>query len=340
MRVLLIKTSSMGDIIHTLPALTDAGQAIANIRFDWAVEPSFQEIPRWHPLVDQVIPVALRQWRKGILSAETHQAWRAWRKQASKHPYDMVLDAQGLVKSAFLTFFTQGLRVGLDWQSARESLASLVYHHQCKVNFYQHAIMRMRQLFSQALQYPLPDTPPVYGLDHTLLSTETASEKYMVFLHGTTWASKQWPENYWLALAHLAEKAGYRVKIGGGNPEEVARAERIASQCRAVDLVPYLSIAAMAQLLVKAKAAVAVDTGFGHLAAALNIPTISLYGATNPAYTGALGTTAVNLSADFACAPCLQRDCHYQKNAVVKPACYATLTPERVWENVKANLKD
>lgn len=329
MRVLLIKTSSMGDIIHTLPALTDAANAIPGIKFDWVVEDSFVEIPRWHPNVDKVIPIGLRRWRKAIFSSQTRSEWRQLRQTLKEQQYDIILDAQGLVKSSFLAFFAKGTRTGLNWRSARESLASLAYQKTCEVNFYQHAIVRMRSLFSQALNYPLPMTEPVFGLKIPPLTE--APQKYLVFLHATTWVTKLWPEKYWLQLAKTAAEAGYRIKMGGGNAEEVARAERIASQCDAIDLVPYLSIGEMAKLLAYAKGAVAVDTGFGHLAGALDIPLVSIYGSTNPEYTGALGKQSVHLAAKFSCSPCLSRLCTFQGESDVSPACYATLPPSLVW---------
>ena len=330
MRVLLIKTSSMGDIIHTLPALTDAGRAIPGITFDWVVEESFAEIPRWHPLVRRVIPVALRRWRKGIFSGATRTDWRDLRKSLHENQYDIVLDAQALVKSAWLTFLASGERVGLDWTSARESLASLAYQRKCNVNFYQHAIVRMRSLFSQALGYSLPETDPDFSIDRRAWQHQSADENYLVFLHGTTWITKQWPENYWIQLAKLAAQHGYRVKISGGNPEEVARAERIAQHVSVVDVQPYLSISAMAKLLANAKAVVAVDTGFGHLSAALGVHTVSLYGATNPDFTGALGDSSIHLTAQFPCAPCLGRVCTYRQPSSVTPACYTMIQPEKV----------
>ncbi len=134
MRVLLIKTSSMGDLIHTLPALTDAGNAIPGIQFDWIAEESFAEIPAWHPLVRRVIPVALRRWRKGVFSKETREGWRELRA-ALHEQYDLVLDAQGLMKSAFLTFFAKGTRAGLDFRSAREGFAALAYQKKCTLIF-------------------------------------------------------------------------------------------------------------------------------------------------------------------------------------------------------------
>lgn len=334
MRVLLIKTSSMGDIIHTLPALTDASQAIPGIEFDWLIEEAFAAIPQWHSAVKHSIPVALRRWRKTIFSHRTYHEFKHLRTQLQQVPYDIILDAQGLVKSAFLGFFAQGKRVGLDWHSAREMLASAAYQETYQVNFYQHAVVRMRSLLSQALHYPLPTTPPEFGLKRQLFLPDTPATPYLVFLHGTTWRSKQWPESYWQQLAAIAANAGFRIKISGGNDEEVQRAIRIAQACSEVDLLPYLEITGMATLLAQANGVVTVDTGLGHLAAALSVPTISLYGPTHPEYTGALGRYSLPLAANFSCAPCLRRHCHYKKPADVQPACFTTLQPLRVWNEL------
>lgn len=340
MRVLIVKTSSMGDIIHMLPALTDAGRALPGIRFDWIVEDTFVEIPRWHPLVDQIIPVSLRRWRKSLFAKQTRVEWKAMRQQLKKAKYDLVLDAQGLMKSAFLTWFADGRRAGLDWSSARESMASLFYQEKYTVDFYQHAITRMRQLFSQALGYALPDMPPDFGINTAVFdnTNQYADEKYLVFLHGTMWVTKQWPEAYWIALAKLAAAHGYKIKMSGGNAEEVARAERIASTCSAIQVIPRMRIGEMAALLVHSQGAVAVDTGFGHLAAALTVPTVSIYGPTNPEYTGALGPHSVHLAADFVCAPCFSRDCHYKESSDVQPACYTSIPPSKVWQAISTLL--
>ncbi len=339
MRVLLIKTSSMGDIIHTLPALTDASRALPDIHFDWMVEESFAEIPAWHPRVSAVIPVSLRHWRKKLCSRATWRSLAALRQRLHNEHYDLILDAQGLMKSAVLTFFASGTRVGLDIRSAREGIASFAYQRKCQVDFYQHAIIRMRTLFSQALQYTLPDSAPDFSLHAEQLRTaDDNQQKYLVFLHGTTWTTKEWPEEYWVALAQLAAAAGYRIKMSGGSPHELERVKRIAKLSDAVDVLPRLTIGTMARLLANATAAVAVDTGFGHLAAALNVPTVSLYGPTNPVYTGALGNHSLHLAAPFPCAPCLQRTCTYRKASAAKPACYTTLAPNHVWQTVQSLL--
>ena len=144
MRVLLVKTSSLGDLIHSFPAITDAARALPGIRFDWLVEESFAEVPQWHPAVARVVPVAVRRWRRGW-----HRAWksgelRAFRRDLRQQEYDLVLDAQGLLKSALPALLARGPRAGLDRSSAREGLAALFYQRRLPVARGQHAIERVR----------------------------------------------------------------------------------------------------------------------------------------------------------------------------------------------------
>lgn len=165
MRVLIIKTSSLGDVIHTLPALTDAAHAIPGIRFDWVVEEGFAEIPSWHPAVDQVIPVAIRRWRKNLWQTIKSGEWKAFKQRVRERKYDLVIDAQGLVKSAWLTRYVKAPVAGLDRYSAREGWASRFYDRRLSVATGQHAVERVRQLFAMALAYDLPEGIGNYGLD-------------------------------------------------------------------------------------------------------------------------------------------------------------------------------
>ena len=334
MKILLIKTSSMGDLVHTLPALTDAGKVHPGIIFDWVVEENLADIPRMHPLVRRVIPISLRQWRKKILTTNTFRGFKSLKATIAEETYDLIIDAQGLVKSAILLCLMRGKTAGLDWNSAREKWASLFYQEKHTVNFHQHAVIRMRSLMSQALKYPLPKSPPDFGIQAGLTEScneSTAARPYIVFLHGTTWATKCWPEEYWHELARLARHANLRVKISGGNTKEMQRAKRIALDNPLVEVLPTGSINTMTNLLANAKAVVAVDTGFAHLAAALDVVTISIYGATNAALTGAIGSKSIQLSASHPCSPCLARHCRYKGPALSYPACYATINPLRVW---------
>ena len=339
MRVLLIKTSSLGDVIHALPALTDAARAIPGIRFDWVVEEGFAELPGWHPAVDRVIPVAIRRWRKNIWQTIKSGEWRRFKQRVREVKYDLVIDAQGLVKSAWLTRYVKAPVAGLDSQSAREPLASRFYSRRLAVARGQHAVERVRQLFAVALGYDLPKGLGDYGLSVDKLVELPRKNPFVLFLHGTTWDTKHWPEAYWRELTERMGHLGVEVKLPWGNAAEKARAERIAQGLKNAVVLPKLNLAGVARVLADASACVAVDTGIGHLAAALDVPTLSLFGPTNPGLTGAYGRAQIHLASDFSCAPCLQKKCTYQPTAEDQrrfdlkrewPLCFTRLNPERV----------
>ncbi len=335
MKVLIIKTSSLGDVIHTLPALTDAGRFIAGIQFDWVVEQAFAEVPTWHPLVHKVIPVALRRWRKQAFLALKSGEWRIFREQLQAEKYDYIIDAQGLIKSAFLTYFSQGLRCGLNWKSAWEPLASLAYQQKYAVEPEQHAVVRIRQLFSQVLNYSMPNALADYGIDRAQLAHTNTQMPYVVLLHGTTWPTKHWPEIYWQQLAKQIAALGLAIKIPWGNLTEHQRAQRIAQDIPQAEVLPKLNLAGVASVLAGAKACVAVDTGLGHLAAALKVPTLSLYGPTNPNLTGTMGSYQQHLMAKFSCAPCLQKKCDYTGLREIEPPCFGQLNPPLVLQQLQ-----
>lgn len=198
MRILVVKTSSLGDVIHTLPAITDAYRVLPDIQFDWVIEESFAEIPALHPAVKRVIPLNFRHWRKQPFQAWRSSAWRVFQWEIRRQYYDLIIDAQGLLKSAFIASQAKGIRCGLDWWSAREPLASLSYHRRYTVPKEQHAITRVRQLFAAALGYKIPDDPPDYGLKLYAITTLYTTAPTLIFLHGTTWQSNTGPSSFGL----------------------------------------------------------------------------------------------------------------------------------------------
>lgn len=328
MRVLLIKTSSLGDVVHTLPAVTDAQRAVPGIQFDWVVEEGFAEIPAWHPAVAQVIPVAIRRWRKQPLQTLRSGEWQRFKARLREARYDLVIDAQGLLKSAWLTRYVKAPIAGLDRDSAREPLASRFYDRRYAVPRDQHALERVRQLFAQSLGYSVPETIADYGLDRNQLATP-GEAPYLLLLHGTTWPSKHWPEQYWRELAERMSEFGWAIRLPWGNADEKARAERIADGLAGVSVLPRLNLGGIAKVVAGARACVAVDTGLGHLAAALDVPSISLYGPTLPGRVGAYGRSQVHLCASGPNAG--KGDRH-------KP-CFDDLSPERVASELKALLR-
>jgi heptosyltransferase-1 len=305
----VVKMSSLGDVIHTLPALTDAARAVAGIRFDWVVEEAFAEIPAWHPAVDQVIPVAIRRWRKRPLKNFTGPEWRRARNALRSQHYDAVIDAQGLLKSAFIARLVNATRCGMDKHSARERLAALAYQHKIPVPREMHAVERIRLLFARALNYPLPTEPGDYclrdglrsGLPDNLIPAGKELPPGLLFFHGTARAEKLWHEDHWIELATLATQRGYTVWLPWGSEKERERAERIAGHSNdrqnrhQVQVLPRLDLLGLAGMLLQVSGAVAVDTGLGHLSAALDVPTVSLYGPTRTGLIGAYGRNQVHL---------------------------------------------
>jgi len=330
MRLLLVKLSSLGDVVHALPAVTDAARALPGLDVHWVVEEGYQAIPALHGAVTRVIPVAIRRWRGHWRGArrEIGDFVRGIRAEA----YDVVLDSQGLIKSAVVARFGRGRHVGFDAASARERVASLGYRCGVSVGRQQHAIDRQRALFAGALGYPMPTDAIDYGL--RVRRGETSG---LVLAHGTTWSNKRWPESFWAELAIRVLSRGERVTLPWGTPDERARAHRIAALAPGVEIAQPLDLRAMIELLANAAAVVSADSGIGHLASALGVRTLALYGPTDAGLTGCRGASVTNLSAQFACAPCLERRCGYRGAPVlvdevsVEPPCFSTITPERVW---------
>lgn len=295
MRVLIVKTSSMGDVLHTLPALTDAQQVMPDIQFDWVVEEGFAQIPSWHAAVDRVIPVAIRRWRKAWFSAPIKAERKAFRDAVRLQQYDAIIDAQGLVKSAVLvTRLARGIKHGMDWSTAREPLASLFYNHKHHIAKQQHAVERTRELFAKSLGYSRPQSQGDYAIaQHFLKERNADAGQYAVFLHATTRDDKHWPEANWRELIGLLSNAGIRIKLPWGAPHEEARARRLANGFSYVDVLPRMTLGEVARVLAGAKFVVSVDTGLSHLTAALDRPNITLYGPTDPGLIGGYGKNQV-----------------------------------------------
>lgn len=342
-KVLIIKTSSLGDVIHTLPALTDAKTALGDVQFDWVVEENFSEIPNWHPDVRNVLPVAIRRWRKNIFQTIFSGEWKKFRQTLQQEQYDSVIDAQGLLKSALLTRLAQGKTYGLDKQSAREPIASRFYQYPQAIDKQQHAVERVRELFAKSLGYHLKNLPLDYGITEQIkkiTNVNSGCTNQVLFLHGTTWVTKHWPEQYWFELADQVTEQGYTVVIPWGNEVEHQRARQIQKNCargKQVLVLDKMGLNELAEHIINVDAVVAVDTGLAHLSAALDKPTVALYGPTSPGLTGTYGNNQRHLEVNFECAPCFRKNCE-KKSGDISPECFTTLTPERVMDSLNTLL--
>ena len=294
-RILLIKTSSLGDVVHNLPVASDILAAAPESEIDWVVEESFAAIPRLHPGIARVLPVAIRRWRSSWWRGGIREEVRAFLRALRQRSYDAVIDTQGLLKSAVIARAARGARFGLDFASAREPLA-LFYDRTHSVPWTMHAVERNRALAAQALGYAVPARVD-YGIAAAAAGFAWLPPgHYAVLLHATSGRSKLWAVERWIDLGmHLAQR-GVGSVVVWGNAAERLRAEEIARSVPGAVVAPGLPLADAAALLSGARAVVGVDTGLSHLAAALRKPTIGIYCATDPAATGLYGCArAVNL---------------------------------------------
>ncbi|HSD61628.1 MAG TPA: lipopolysaccharide heptosyltransferase I [Burkholderiales bacterium] len=295
-RILLVKTSSLGDVIHNLPVASDIAAAMSGAEVDWVVEEAFAAIPALHPAVRQVIPVAMRRWRKNWLLPGTHKEMGALKEKLGAETYDMIVDTQGLLKSAVIARWAKGPICGQDWVSAREPAATLLYDRTFTVDRALHAVERNRLLASHCLRYKLSG-PPVYGIRAPEIPFDwlPAGERYVVFLHATSREDKLWAEDDWAALGERLHEAGYRAVLPWGSAAEHRRSERLAARIPHALAAPKLTLESAAALLARAAAVAGVDTGLTHLAAALGLRVVGIYCGSDPGLTGVLAPQAVNL---------------------------------------------
>jgi heptosyltransferase-1 len=285
--VLFIKTSSLGDVIHHMPALTEARAKRPDVRFSWVVEEAFAPLVRLHPAVTDVIPVAVRRWRQRPLRPSTWAQVAAFRRTLRARTFDEIVDTQGLLKSALMGRFAQGRRRGYDRKSIKEPAASWFYDIKHPIEWNQHAIARNRALTAEALGY-VCEGPPDFGLDREHL--RTASEKpYGVLLHATAQAGKEWPEENWRMLAAVLGSNGVDLVALHGNDAERERAERIAMAEPRVRVPERQPLDQVARLIAGASFVVGVDTGLLHLAAALGVPVAAIFLGSEPGLTGPMG---------------------------------------------------
>ncbi len=291
----------MGDLVHNLPVVADLRASIPDCRIDWMVEEAFSAIPGLHPGVDRILPVSIRHWRKHPFAPTTRRQIAGLRNHLRQTLYDDVIDTQGLLKSALLTWMARGRRHGFDWKSSREPL-QLFYDKVYEVPWSIHAVERNRRLAASALGYAVSGAPD-YGLARQSDSSATAdgfpaagTQAFAVLLHATSAANKEWPEDNWVELGAELNAHNLRSVLPYGNANERRRSERLAARIRGAQVPAALGLQPLAELLRNARIVVGVDTGLTHLAVALGRPTIGLYRATDPAATGLYGSTrAVNL---------------------------------------------
>ncbi|MGZ5649043.1 MAG: lipopolysaccharide heptosyltransferase I [Usitatibacter sp.] len=294
-RVLFVKLSSLGDVVHHFPAVTELRAHRPEVRVAWAVEEAYVDLVKLHPGVTEVLPVGLRRLRGNVLDMSRWRRLADTRRALARGAWDYVIDTQGLLKSALVARAARGVAFGLDRRSARERIAARFYDVKIPVARNLHAVDRNRRLVAEIFGYEVQGAPR-YGLAPPASPPQWAPPgPYAVMLHAASRAQKRWPDDRWIALAQLLSASGYATVFPGGTGAERASAERLAANVPRAMAAPAMDLAQAAALLAHAQFVAGVDTGLTHLAVALRRPTVGIYCATRPELTGLHGDEGVNL---------------------------------------------
>ena len=281
----------MGDVVHTLPAISDIARRYPDATIDWLVEAAFASLPAMHPSVRNVIAISWRRWRKKLFSRESRAAIRAARTALRAERYDLVLDLQGLLKSALWATQARGVRAGYDRASARESLSALLYSKHASVNKSLHAIERSRRLAALHLGYQV-EGPPQFGLTPPTGDWMPSTTRYAVLITGASRPEKLWPEAWWKSVATELQGRGFAVVWFWGSAVEDERAKNLADASGG-EVPPFLTVNDASAVLARASLCVGLDTGFTHIAAAFGVDTLGIYCDHEPGLVGIVGSGKV-----------------------------------------------
>jgi heptosyltransferase I len=294
--ILFIKTSSLGDVVHHMPAITDARRHLPDARLAWVVEEDYAPLARLHPAIDDVIPVATRRWRKHPLASATWSEIGRFCSTLRGHAFEAAIDSQGLFRTGLIAGVVRGVRHGYDRRSIREPLACPFYNVRHQVQWKAHAIPRNRMLCGLALGYEAT-LPLDYGLDRAAIAGPAAGRPYAVMIHGTAQPGKLWPQGHWSTVARAVHDRGFDIVLPWGSMQERSRSDGIGAvaglgpgEYRVPDRRPLDVVAAM---IAGASFVIGVDTGLVHIAAALGVPLVAIFVNSEPGLTGPMGRGAI-----------------------------------------------
>lgn len=305
LKILLVKMSSIGDLVHNLPMVSDIRANFADAQIDWIAEEACVEIPAMHNAVSNIIPFALRRWRRQRSRAAWHE-FRQFRARLRQEHYDYVLDNMASLKSLAVCKLARGPSFGPDWKSAREAPAGLFYDFPVRISRRLHAVERYRFLAAAALGYRL-DMPLDYGLEGKFARLEgMPGGDYAVLLHSTSRAEKLWYEAGWTEVGKYLSAQGMICVLPWGDETERLRSERLAEAIGNALVPPRMNLKQAMAMLAHVKLALGVDTGLAHMAAALHRPVVGIFcdsdpitaGVYTPAPSGNLGGKGAPPSAD------------------------------------------
>jgi heptosyltransferase-1 len=339
MKILIVRLSSLGDILHLFPAISDLHRQLPDAELHYLVEPAFAEMVGWHSAIRKVLTVPLRSHKKAWWKLP--KLLSGLKRQLKAEKYDLVLDAQGLLKSALLARLAGADIYGFDKDSAREALVTKFYKKMASVPKGLHVIEKNRQLVAELFGANISQAAD-FGLQHfcrqqgalPLTVAEFSGLPTLVLLHGTTWNSKYWPESMWYELIGLLTRQGIQCLLPWGSAAEQLRARRLqGAGGKLAQVLPGLSLTELMAVLLQSRGFVSVESGIGHLATVLDIPGLMLHGPTAPGYSGILDKSCLHITSGLECSPCFKRDCPKISSAEDLPPCQLAITVQRVFDH-------
>ena len=277
--------------MHALPAITEAKEQINNITFDWVVDKNFSSVPKWHPDVENTIETNHREWKLNLFSSKSRNEMRDVVNKIDANEYDLIIDMQNNLKSAFLSFMCKSSVTGLDAKSAREYPAHLAYKTKIRVPKTMHAVERQKLLLATALGYESNIENRDYGISRANFKKplKICSSKYAICVQNASWTSKQWPIKYWQEFLKILEKKDLNFLFPSGSQAELDRATEICSVSQKAFALEILPLDEIAFLIDNAEFAICSDTGLAHLSAVVDTPSLTLYGPTDVGLIGTYG---------------------------------------------------
>ena len=279
-RVLIVKLSSLGDVVHAMPAVQDVRRAWPNLHIDWVVERAFAPLVARCEGVEHIIPIDLRRWRKAPFAGSTCQAWRAFREDLSTNAYDVVVDLQGLSKSALVARLAHLKPLGRRYAMANRTEGSgyeaptrWVADVAIRLEPHVHAVQRARLVCAQAFSYQV-EGPARFGLVSHPVTPQRAT---VALVHGSSRADKQWPRTHWLELGRMLNAQGFRVALVHGNDSERVASEAMAQALPDAEVWPAMELDRLIDHLAGCAGVVGVDSGISHIAVALDVPHLQIY---------------------------------------------------------------
>jgi heptosyltransferase I len=281
LRVLIVKLSSLGDVVHAMPVVHDILRAYPGALIDWVVEPAFARLVKRVDGINAVIECSLRRWSKRWWTRAARAEWHAFRLTLGAVKYDAVIDLQGLTKSAVVARLAHGVSYGMAHAtdgSSFEAPARWLVDHPIRLPAHVHAVDRSRQLAAAALKFELQGSPQ-YGLSAT---AGTGMHNTVVFVHGTSRVDKLWPQTDWIALGKALTAQGWRIALPRTGDVERERAYNIASGINSAasgqaQVWPAMNLDDLIDRLRSCQAVIGVDSGLSHIAVALNLPHVQIY---------------------------------------------------------------